>query len=357
MDEPGRPRFRKTPWEAGFPARDRRPPGGREGPNGGIVAASGAGDGRHGRLESQAGRRQRDRAHGPRRPADVARAGARGRRQPGHAPRLAEVGPARHDPGAQGGAGPHPAQGLVEAGPGPPRARVARIPPGGAAGGRRSLAGPCRRDSPARCRRRLRHPRVAPRRSAPGVRRRSLVAARARRARARDRPAPGLGHGAPGRAPRAAPRGLCAVPPRRHPDRPGRARGRPAGPRVLLALRLGPRGAPAPNRGLGRRGPGPPAGPRRRLRGVALRPRARDGRRAPRAGLGVTRPPVHRRCARPHPRRAGRLGGPQARQPARGRPPGGAPHPGPAAAGRIRLPASPSPRPAGSRPPSSTWTT
>ena len=75
------------------------------------------------------------------------------------------------------------------------------------------------------------------------------------------------------------------------------------------------------DRGLGRRGPGPRAGPRRRLRGVALRPRARDGRRAPRAGLGVTRPPVHRRCPRPHPRRAGGLGGPEAGQPARGRPP------------------------------------
>ena len=67
---------------------------------------------------------------------------------------------------------------------------------------------------------------------------------------------PGLGPGAPGRARRAAPRGLRAVPPRRHPDRPGRARGGPAGPRVRLALRLRPRGAPAPD---ARAGPASPS--------------------------------------------------------------------------------------------------
>ncbi len=54
--------------------------------------------------------------------------------------------------------------------------------------------------------------------------------------------------------------------------------------------------------------------------------------------VGLRRSPLHRRRARPHPRRPRGLGGPQARQPARGRARRGAAHARPAPARRLRLP-------------------
>ena len=188
-------------------------------------------------------------------------------------------------------------------------------------------------------RRRPRLPGVSPERGALGLRRSALARARARGARARPR----------ARAPAGTlARKLVRIvlilaafalfPLAGILIAQGERGAAPAGARLRVADRVGPRRAAAAAARLGGPADRRAAGAGRRLRRLQLRPRAGLGGRAADPRLVDGRAPLHGRRARPHARRARGLGAAEARQPAGEGAEGRARHARAPAARRRRLP-------------------